>query len=687
MHKNQLQELAQRSNANLPAYSCIREGPDHAPRFKATVNFNGELFESPEFFSTLRQAEHAAAEVALNLLSKRGPSQFLAAKVLDETGICKNLLQETAQRAGVSLPVYTTIRGMEGHALIFSCIVEVGGRAFAGEPAKSKKQAEKNAAMAAWSSFKQLTEPPWSTDCKGSSTSEKFDSGSSRARVLAPHKRDGRGHILSRFHGGRSRVRMVNVRERNRANRELSSVEQFLQREGSLSSSPASEGTYESQRFLFSQKPRVTSSDLSWSGNSHQRSDLEGCLALPPFTEKSYDSQRSMFNLTSSDLARSGGSSHQRSHSLTGLAFDSSTLLPCEALGSSGGSTSRGGYLGKAPLPQQHQPRASRLSLQSTSDRIELRQPLVEEFQLQGRHGDPDWFSALGGTPSTNVHSQQYDQQYLSANMLLPIRRAQSERFELKPSLFDELYRRDEEEWWSRGEKLLLERGRVAACNAHGDMSKYRFYEVGKGCFETISHKSGYSNEQGSYGTSYNRRYSDANSLYTGSSPYYYDPCSTPVAFSTDSQGVDRGASSDSFNVDTTSFFSNEALERTFSSSHCNPASSGNRNVHDTEATTSSFTLGWPHSPQWSSSRPLSRSTVAHPWGFSTSSLSPPVRIRQTVAVCSAPPPQSLSVESNAVNNMGNPSLQYVSTSIDHSRDDVGLASSTRDNLQQLRLE
>ncbi|GMP60678.1 hypothetical protein CsSME_00023435 [Camellia sinensis var. sinensis] len=47
MYKNQLQELAQRSCFNLPSYSCIREGPDHAPRFKATVNFNGETFESP----------------------------------------------------------------------------------------------------------------------------------------------------------------------------------------------------------------------------------------------------------------------------------------------------------------------------------------------------------------------------------------------------------------------------------------------------------------------------------------------------------------------------------------------------------------------------------------------------------------------------------------------------------------
>lgn len=82
MYKNQLQELAQRSCFNLPSYTCIREGPDHAPRFKATVNFNGEIFESPHYCSTLRQAEHSAAEVALNYLSNRGPSHSLAARIL-----------------------------------------------------------------------------------------------------------------------------------------------------------------------------------------------------------------------------------------------------------------------------------------------------------------------------------------------------------------------------------------------------------------------------------------------------------------------------------------------------------------------------------------------------------------------------------------------------------------------------
>lgn len=156
MYKNQLQELAQRSCFNLPSYTCIREGPDHAPRFKATVNFNGEVFESPTFYTTLRQAEHSAAEVALNSLSNRGPSHSLAARILDETGVYKNLLQEISQRVGASLPSYTTSRSGLGHLPVFTCTVELAGIIFTGEPAKNKKQAEKNAAMAAWLALKQL---------------------------------------------------------------------------------------------------------------------------------------------------------------------------------------------------------------------------------------------------------------------------------------------------------------------------------------------------------------------------------------------------------------------------------------------------------------------------------------------------------------------------------------------------
>ena len=73
----------------------------------------------------------------------------------DETGVYKNLLQETAHRAGLKLPVYTTVRSGPGHVPVFSCKVELAGMNFTGEPARTKKQAQKNAAMAAWSALKK----------------------------------------------------------------------------------------------------------------------------------------------------------------------------------------------------------------------------------------------------------------------------------------------------------------------------------------------------------------------------------------------------------------------------------------------------------------------------------------------------------------------------------------------------
>ncbi|KAG6435087.1 hypothetical protein SASPL_106738 [Salvia splendens] len=187
MFKNQLQELAQRSCFNLPSYACVREGPDHAPRFKASVNFNGELFEGPTYSSTLRHAEHVAA---LNSLSARGPSKSLTAR--DETGVYKNLLQETAHTAGLKLPVYTTVRSGPGHVPVFTSTVEIAGMSFSGDAAKSKKQAEKNAAIAAWSQLKQMPLSEQENVCGGGSNSGRVmrrrdnHQQQSRARMQRP---------------------------------------------------------------------------------------------------------------------------------------------------------------------------------------------------------------------------------------------------------------------------------------------------------------------------------------------------------------------------------------------------------------------------------------------------------------------------------------------------------------------
>ncbi|XP_042058267.1 double-stranded RNA-binding protein 3-like [Salvia splendens] len=207
MFKNQLQELAQRSCFNLPSYACVREGPDHAPRFKASVNFNGELFEGPTYSSTLRHAEHAAAEAALNSLSARGPSKSLTARVLDETGVYKNLLQETAHRAGLKLPVYTTVRSGPGHVPVFTSTVEIAGMSFSGDAAKSKKQAEKNAAIAAWSQLKQM--PLSEQENVGGG-------GSNSGRVI--RRRDNHHHQQQQQQQSRARMQRPSIIQRDSNN-------------------------------------------------------------------------------------------------------------------------------------------------------------------------------------------------------------------------------------------------------------------------------------------------------------------------------------------------------------------------------------------------------------------------------------------------------------------------------------
>ncbi|KAL0390527.1 UNVERIFIED_CONTAM: Double-stranded RNA-binding protein 6 [Sesamum calycinum] len=198
MYKNQLQELAQRSCFNLPSYTCIREGPDHAPRFKAIVNFNGESFESPHYCSTLRQAEHSAAEAALTSLSSRGPSHSLAARILDETGVYKNLLQEIAQRVGSPLPQYTTFRSGLGHLPVFTGTVELAGITFTGEPAKNKKQAEKNAALAAWLLLKQLAQQDASSSSEHENNEEQEQIRIARALQNYRMKEKSKTHNLNR---------------------------------------------------------------------------------------------------------------------------------------------------------------------------------------------------------------------------------------------------------------------------------------------------------------------------------------------------------------------------------------------------------------------------------------------------------------------------------------------------------
>ncbi|KAJ6799850.1 double-stranded RNA-binding protein 1-like [Iris pallida] len=73
----------------------------------------------------------------------------------EETILYKNLLQELLQKEGFSLPKYSTARDGASHMPIFSSVVEIEGKSFVGDVARSKKQAEVNAAKVALDQLKK----------------------------------------------------------------------------------------------------------------------------------------------------------------------------------------------------------------------------------------------------------------------------------------------------------------------------------------------------------------------------------------------------------------------------------------------------------------------------------------------------------------------------------------------------
>ncbi|XP_062207020.1 double-stranded RNA-binding protein 1-like isoform X2 [Phragmites australis] len=153
--KNQLQIYAQKRGKQLPLYRTIQEGPPHAPLFKSIVTIDGRTFESPEYCHTLKEAETAAAQVALmSLPLEASPPKQSTVPSLSY----KNLLQEIAQKEGFPLPVYKTTSDISNNSGTFESTVEIQGTIFQGEPGNTKKQAEMNVAKVAFQHFKDIND-------------------------------------------------------------------------------------------------------------------------------------------------------------------------------------------------------------------------------------------------------------------------------------------------------------------------------------------------------------------------------------------------------------------------------------------------------------------------------------------------------------------------------------------------
>ncbi|XAR64856.1 hypothetical protein NMG60_11008730 [Bertholletia excelsa] len=147
-YKNRLHTYVLKRNLTLPMYSCDREGPPHACRFKSKVTIAGKTYESLGFFSTIKEADHAAAKVALESLSLKEVQE-------DDSALYKNFLQELAQKGGWNAPKYETTVSGPAHSPIFFSIVEIKGQTFQGQGAKNKKQAEMSAAKVAYTNLQE----------------------------------------------------------------------------------------------------------------------------------------------------------------------------------------------------------------------------------------------------------------------------------------------------------------------------------------------------------------------------------------------------------------------------------------------------------------------------------------------------------------------------------------------------
>ncbi|KAB8098841.1 hypothetical protein EE612_028520 [Oryza sativa] len=145
--KSRLQEYAQKAGLQTPEYHTSKEGPSHEPVFKSTVVINNTSYGSLPGFSNRKAAEQSAAEVALMEIVKSIPANANIPAV-QETGLCKNLLQEYAQKMNYAIPSYICTKPASGLAP-FICTVEIGGIQYIGAAARTKKDAEIKAARTA----------------------------------------------------------------------------------------------------------------------------------------------------------------------------------------------------------------------------------------------------------------------------------------------------------------------------------------------------------------------------------------------------------------------------------------------------------------------------------------------------------------------------------------------------------
>jgi len=148
--KSRLQEYAQKYKLPTPVYEIVKEGPSHKSLFQSTVILDGVRYNSLPGFFNRKAAEQSAAEVALRELAKSSELSQCVSQPVHETGLCKNLLQEYAQKMNYAIPLYQCQKVETlGRVTQFTCTVEIGGIKYTGAATRTKKDAEISAGRTA----------------------------------------------------------------------------------------------------------------------------------------------------------------------------------------------------------------------------------------------------------------------------------------------------------------------------------------------------------------------------------------------------------------------------------------------------------------------------------------------------------------------------------------------------------
>lgn len=146
MHKNRLQEYTQRSSLQLPIYSTINEGYQHAPKFRSTVLVDGVQYTSPNTFLHRKEAEQDVARLAFSCIVKKIKDEGCPL-VREDTVFCKSILNEFASKMQLQKPTYNTWQP-QGLLPVFLSSLIFNGLTYTGEIGRTKKEAEQLAARA-----------------------------------------------------------------------------------------------------------------------------------------------------------------------------------------------------------------------------------------------------------------------------------------------------------------------------------------------------------------------------------------------------------------------------------------------------------------------------------------------------------------------------------------------------------